>query len=369
MAASGEPDPLFAALDPLVRSQQLSSDQANQVYRAVAGIAPAPAAASTHAPAPAPAPAPRSSARQPRAGWSRPRLGTGIGVVGAGLLAGAFLVSYGLALDGLSWKPFAAMVVPVAALAMLVAVTDVMRERADELAALAAVAGAVALVCIALTVSTAGDSGVLTYASAIALLVGGVAGYARFRRQVFVVPGVIGGLLLLGKAFAGLVDADNGFGENNVLFYGVVLLIYGVGVAALGWRLPCRHLAGVLGGTIAVGSMAFVIIANGFTGAFFLTSSGDVQTSYRSDTVMALVLGLVVCGALAAGYAAYRDAGFLVVAGGGSALLPALAVPFLTQKHPLQLAAVFIVLGTAVLGAGVALARANGAAARTEDTA
>lgn len=343
MADLGARDPLFAALDPLVRAQTLTTDQANQVYRAVAGIVSGPTS--------------RSSAR-PSATWSRPSVGTAFGVLGAGLLASAFLVSYGLALDDLSWKPFAGMIVPIAAFAMVVAVTEFAQSRDDQLAALAAVSGALAVTGTALTVSTGGDSGWLTYASALVLVAGGVVGYTRSWRDIFVVPAVAGGLLLVGKACAVLVDSGDA-GESDALFYGVALLVYGVAVAASGWRFPCRQLAGVLGGSIAVGSMALVIIANGFTGAFSLSPSGDVHISYRSDTVIALVLGLVGCAALAAGYATRRDAGLLVVAGVGSALLPALAVPFLTQKHPLQLAAIFVALGSGVLAAGVATARVS----------
>jgi len=121
------------------------------------------------------------------------------------------------------------------------------------------------------------------------------------------------------------------------------------------------------GGAIALGSLALVIVVNGFTGSFAVGPGGRVHVSYRSDTVIAVGLGLAVCLGLAAAYAFTREAGFMVVAGGGAVLLPALAVPLLTQKHPLQLAALFALIGAVVLGVGFAFALGtqNSQAART----
>lgn len=288
-------------------------------------------------------------------------------MLGAGLMSGAFLVSYNLAEQDLSWKTLAGMVVPIAALTAVVAVSRVRTLGGCSMNLLASTAGAGALVAVALAVSAIGGSSALAYASGFIMLVGGGAGYAVFRRQAFVWPVVLGGLVLVGRAGAHLIDGTTSSGESGVLFYGVLLLLYGVAVGGVGWRLPCRHLAGVLGGSIAVGSMVLVILVNGFTGAFFLGPTGDVQVSYRSDTVIALVLGLVVCSALAAAYAARQEAGFMAVSWTGGSVLPTLAVPFLTQKHPLQLAAVFVFLAASAFSAGVALTRAKRPAAPSDD--
>lgn len=273
-------------------------------------------------------------------------------------MASAFLVSYSLAQDQLTWKPFVGMVAPIVVLTLVLAVRVYASFR-EDVVALGAVAGSVALLGLALAIPTTGGSAPLAYIAGAVLLVGGVTGYVVWRQHIFVVPAFLGGLVLTANGGSHFVSSSSS-DQNSVLYLGVVLMLYGVLVVLTAWRLPCRHLAGVLGGGLAVSSMAFVIVLNGFTGAFVLGSTGEVMVSYRSDTVIALVLGLVVSVVLAAAYAAHRESGFLVVAGIGGATLPALAVPLLTQKHPLQLATGFLVLGSLALAAGVLLAHTRG---------
>lgn len=337
-------DELVAALDPLVRAQTLSPQQANEVYRAVSTSGASSASAD----------------RGRRPDLTRSRVGTGIGTVGVGLVVAAFSTGYVLGLDSLGWTIFVAMLGPILVLALVVVASELAPHRApgipDELRTLAAIAGSLAVSCVALAILTIGGSSSLYYVSGLVMLVGGLAGYWSWRRQVFVVPAVIGGLVVTSRLGSHLLSSSSDRGDSSVLFLGIVAAAYGALVAVAGWRYPCRHLTGVLGGLIALSSLALVIIVNGFTGAFALDPTGRVQVSYRSDTVVALVVGLVVCLGLAGAYAATREAGFLVVAGSGGFSLPATAIPFLTQKHPLQLAALFALIGALVIGLGFVMA-------------
>lgn len=342
-------DTLVSVLDPLVRAQTLSPEQANEVYRVVSASGASVVG---------------SGRGSRRVDLTRGGVGIGIGTIGSGLVVSAFITGYQLGLESLDLTTFVAMVGPIVVLALVVVASELAPRRhspgsATELRTLAAVTGSLAVVCLALAILTTSGSDSLYYVSGLVMLVGGVAGYASWRRQVFVVPAVIGGLVVVTRLGAHLLDSSSRPGDNSVLFLGIAVAGYGVLVGAAGWRFSCRHLAGVLGGLVALTSLSLVIIVNGFTGAFALDPVGRVQVSYRSDTVIALVVGLVVCVGLAGGYAATREAGFLGVAGGGAVVLPALAVPFLTQKHPLQLAALFALIGTVVIGVGFALAWAR----------
>ena len=359
MTVSGDMhDPIFAALDPLVRDATLSPDQANELYRAVvrAGTTASPSTApGVQPPAVISVPAPSVPDVRRPAGWTRPAAGAGLGTVGLGLLASAYAISFLLAVDDFGWNTFLGMVAPIV-VASLVVVASEIAPGEDELRTLAAVAGSLAIVGLALTIWATGDSGSLSYVGGLVMLLGGLAGYLAWHRQVFVVPAVLGGLVLVTKLAADVLGITLRQQDNDALFFGMLVALYGVVVVLVGWRSSCRHLAGVLGDVVALGSLAIVILVNGFTGTFSVEPDGRIETSYRSDTVIALVAALLVCIGLAAAYAVSREAGFLTVAALGAAALPALAGPFLTQKHPLQVAAIFGFVGIVVAAAGLVLA-------------
>lgn len=353
----------MAALDPLVRAQKLSPQQANEVYRVL--VESPPPASPVAVPVPPPVPA-KSVA--PPVGWTRAAFGAGIGTVGVGVLASAFVVAYQLGVDSLAFKTVAGMVGPILVLAIVVVATEFApgREHDDHggLRTLAANAGSLGIITLALAVLTVGGSGSLVYVSGLVMVVGGVAGYAAWRRQVFVIPAFVGGLFVVARLGDRLVSSRTG--DSTVLLYGAFFLAYGVVVALVGWRLRCRQLTGVLGGIVGVSSMALVILLNGILGTFSIDGAPSLHTSSRNDTVAALVIGLLVCVASAAGYGASRQPGFLVVAGLGAIVLPVIAVPFLTQRHPLQMTAVFVVVGGLAAAAGLALAWGRAAPARRE---
>lgn len=380
-------DPLFDVLDPLVSNQVLTPEQANEVYQAVVqsnvltvaattpatapAAAPAAGAATTSAitaPATAATPTPANAVAR-RARWSRARFGAGFGTVGLGLLAAAFLTSYLLALSDLGWNTVIGMVGPILVLALVLVLSEFRPTGGDELRTLAASAGSLALTGLALTVLTTGGYGPLYYVSGLVMLFGGLAGYAAWRRQIFVVPAAAGGLLVIGRLLNDLLSGPRGLNNSDVLTFGAVVAGYGLVVVAVGWRYRCRQLAGVLGGGISMVSLSLVIAVNGFSGLFSFRPIGQARVDHRSDIVTALVLGLLVCVVLAAAYAASRDAGFIVVAGLGATLLSVLAALFLVRQHPLHLAAVLGGVGTLVLAAGAALAWGrSSSAAKTSST-
>ncbi len=361
-------DPLFDVLDPLVRNQVLTPDQANEVYQAVVQsnlvtvTATTPTAATATATATAATPAP-ANAVAGRGRWSRARFGAGFGTIGLGLLAAAFLTSYLLALSDLGWNTVIGMVGPILVLALVLVLSEFRPTGGDELRTLAASAGSLALTGLALTVLTTGGYGPLYYVSGFVMLIGGLAGYAAWRRQIFVVPAAAGGLLVVGRLLNDVLSGPRGLNNGDVLTFGALVAGYGLVVVAVGWRYGCRQLAGVFGGGISVVSLSLVIAVNGFNGLFSFRPMGQARVDHRSDIVTALVLGLLVCVVLAAGYAATRDAGFIVVAGLGATLLSLLAALFLVREHPLHLAAILGGVGTLVLAAGAALAWGRSSAA------
>lgn len=337
---------LAGVLAPLVADATITSEQADAVYRGFAASADAPIEQTN--------------------GPLGPRIGAALAILGLGLLGSAVLLSSQFIGDnspygsvgtfnraGLATALSLVGVIVVGGLAAWLGAPRRHWPPVGPLAVVTAASTTLLLFGVAVVLTLEGSGEGYVVATGAVLLVGGVAGYAALRLAPFVVPVIGGGVVLVTEATDHI--GSNAGSHGHLLLSGVVLAAFGVLVAIAGWWTPHRQLAGVLGCLVAIVSMEEVILENGFTGAFSLGSQG-IEISYRSDTITALIVGLAVCLGLAVAYAATRSGGFATLSLIGAVVLPASAGMFITQKHPLQVAAVFAAIGGVLAMLGLAAA-------------
>ena len=336
---------LFASLNGLVVDGTLTPHQADQVYRAVASTGPHASAAPGATDAGA-------------SGWNRQRLLAALGVLGAGLLATAYIVAASVDSEqDFGWKTTVLMAGVTVVLAAGAAVAYAQLRHRAWAPWLAGVLGALALAAFAFALVVLWDPEGLIYLAGALMLLGGVAGFWSFGGQLFAVVAVVGGGVLLGQVFSDSLSGGGDGGSGDVLTVGLGFLLYGVAVAAAGWRFSCRRLLGVIGLGLAVVSMLVVIYLE--TVLFSLVVAfGDGpgrpdRSSLHADirTAMALGLGAAVLATLAHAWTAYS--GFAVVAFSGAALLPVSAIAALNGQHPLRWAITFAVVGTVGVAAAL----------------
>ncbi|MBA3308488.1 MAG: hypothetical protein H0U28_00290 [Nocardioidaceae bacterium] len=343
----GSTDPVFDALDPLVRNGRISPAQADDVYRALMSAEGSSGRAS-------------KPAGSPSAGWQLPTLLVGVVVFGASLVMAGFLTASPLAENkGLVWKTFIVMfgvtaVFAVGAVGVELLLKDGPHARWVAARRVTGLLASLALTALALLITTTWDAEALPYLAGVLLLIGGVAGYWILEQQVLTLAAVLGGLIILGQVLSdSLESADNDTGA--FLTFGMAMLGYGIAVALVGWRFHCRHLTAMLGGGLALFGMYAVVLANGFffaLGGLGARASGDGFTidDVRTDIRIAMFMGLLIALALAAAYAYTSFVGFAVLSFFGAVFLPALTIAVTPQgQHPLRWAVAFAAIGSLVV--------------------
>jgi len=167
----------------------------------------------------------------------------------------------------------------------------------------------------------------------VALLLGdsGATGYVTGAVAPPVAAVVLGGLVFVGE----LLDDTAGGGADSTsnLGVGVGLVVYGVAVAAAGWRLPSRHVSAMLGGAVALlGAEAVIVgglLLQAFGGGSLLAPDSTAApgdpfggvADPTGDVAVAMVLGLLVCAGLLGLHAYTRFPGYAVLGVVGTVLV------------------------------------------------
>ena len=356
--SSSPPDPLIESLNPLVRRGTLTSAQADEVYRAVRSDPRAPTSGGGEEMPPV------------ERGWQPTRLLAGLCVMGATLLLAALLIaaanseeslsSGARAGDDFNAKAFSLMVLITLFLAVAAAGSHLLLRDRPYARLVTSALAAFTLLAIVTTVGATWDGDGLVYLGGVLLLLGGAAGYWYLKGLVFVPVAVLGGAVLLAQVLSDTLDESDA-SSGTIMTIGMSFLVYGLVVAAAGWRFSCRNLAGMLGGGIALAAMWLTVVSIGFASLVVgLTqvppgaggpSGGPSPDDARTDLRIAMVLGLVVALALVFVYAYTSYSGYLVLAFLGAVSLPGTAVALSRPDHPLRWSILFAVVG-AIAAAG-----------------
>ncbi len=350
-------DPVYTAVDGLVRDGTLDHGQADRVY-AVMRVTPGAAA-----------PATTSDAGQASAEtvtrWPLiERLAGGLALFGAAVAVAAALVASYLSDrfdDGFEWKPFVvALGVAVALTALTAGVHLLVADRDYSRWLIAGPAG-LAVAAFAFTVGIAlTDWDHVSYLIGAVLLLGGAGAYVVVRSGATVAVAILGGLVLL-AAFLGDVTPDD---SESLLWLSIPAVLYGAAVAGAGWILPTRHVSALLGGVIALTGVLLVLafaafagaFARAFAGGFGGDGGGDTGTSYSGDAATTLALGVIVCLALLGLYALTAHPGYAVLGGVGAVGVLTTGLFAVDLDHTLRWAAGVGVLGVLLAAAAGALA-------------
>jgi len=351
---------LFDSLNALVQRRVLSPQQADDVFRAVSADSGVGARSE-------PAETP---------GWERSRGWAGLVIFGAILLMAALGVASTHAREplrqalnrdagssGFNGKAFTIMAAITLVLAAAAVANHLLLSRRPYATLVTSAVGALALLSLALTLTSTWDKSALVYLSAVVLLGAGIAGFWYLRGLAFVPVAVLGGLLLVGQLLSDLLNGGE-VGTGNVMTVGMLVLAYGLVVVAAGWAFSCRTLTTMLGGGIALAAMWFTILTLGFVGIFSGVAAdaglgadnptpGVNPDDIRTDIRIAMILGVVVGLGLVAAfvYTSYR--GFLVLSLIGVTAVVASGVGFTAIDHPMRWAIGFAVVGTLVAAGGL----------------
>ena len=335
---------LYDSLSALVHNGTLAPHQADAVHRALDESAA------------------RGTASRGDDGWQRHRLASGLAYLAAGLLATAYLVAASLpGSEDFQWKVLLVVVAVAGVLTAAAAALVLRGDRSSTGTETAAVLASLGLAAVAFAVLVLWEPDRLLYVTAVVLLVGGVAGYWRLGGSPFAVAAAVGGGLLLIQIFRDTLDGDTEGRTGWILLVGIAFWAYGVVVAAVGWRLACRRVLGLLGLGVAVAAMALVIYVNAtfyaLANAFGPDGSGPVDGltlgDVRSDINLAMLFGLVAAVLAALAYAYSGDRGFALIAFLGAAILPVSGILSMRSEHPIRWAGVLGVCATVALAAGL----------------
>ena len=336
-------DPIFAALDPLVRDATLTPSQADRVYAAVTTAIPHTYRSSDDGRLP-------TTGSGSQAPWF-----VALATLGAGLVMAAFWVS--AALSGgadFAWKTFLAMLAVVAASTATAAASHVLLAGRRVGRWMTGVFGTLAWLTLPLSVMVTWSDDVWIYLGGSAMATAGAAGYWFLRSHPAALLAAFGGLVIVIQAFSDTIDTESGLGD--ILTSGVALMIYGLAVAGAGWRFGCRNTTGLAGGAIAVAAMFYVMVWLGTAGAFMAGGFGESDVTLvdiRSDIRIALFLGLAVAVALVAAHAITQHVGYLIEAFTAASVLPFVGILSGRVEHPLRWAFAFGLLGAVVLAMAV----------------
>ncbi len=246
-------DPLFHALDELVRAGQLPPDRARAALEAGRG-----------GPAATP-PAPRGPLFGLPAFRPAGPLAAQDVLVALGVALLATVVSLSTAYsrkDGdLDWSNYTVGLLATAGLlAVAGCAWQLVREpaRRDSLVAWPGAFGAVA---VGLMIGLAMDDDDLSgYVAGLAVVALSVAGYALVRRGAFVVSAIAGLLVAWLNVFDDTVGLDGSDGDDLGLTISAAITLFVLLVTAIGWFLPTRDLSGVVVGTLAVAGHLVLLV-------------------------------------------------------------------------------------------------------------
>ena len=314
-------DPVFNAVDGLVRDGTLDHRQADRVY-AVMRVTPGAAEPTTGSAA---APGAGQPSADTLSRWPLiERMAGGLALFGAGVAVAAAMVGTFLASrfeDGFEWQPFVVALGVALALAALTAGVHVLVADHDYARWLIAGPAGLGVLALALTVWVAfTDWDHVSYLVGAVLLLGGAGAYVVIRSGATVAVTVFGGLVLM-TAFLGDVQPSD---ADSLLWFTIPAVLYGAVVAGAGWVLPTRHLSAVLGGVIAL-SVVFLVLAFAAFARLVVRAlagslgggGGDSAPDYSGDAATTLALGIIVCLALLALYALTGHTGYAVLGGVG----------------------------------------------------
>ncbi len=331
---------MFTALDPLVRDGTLTPEQAGRVYSAVRPVSTSGTPAGL------------------LGQWSlRDRAIAAVAVIGGALAVAGLLVAASLASSrGFEWKTFVVMLVAVAVLLGGAAVAEVLLPKGSASRWLAAVLLTLGIIGTGSSILAMwGDTSGIDYLAGLLMLAGGVAGYYLLRAPVVTTAAAFGAVVLFVSLVSDLVG--DGSGEHTALKIGIGGVVLGAAVLAVGWPFGCRNVTGMLGGVIALVSMAFTFTLSLVFALSSAVSSG-LQGGSRSplatsDLKIAAIIGLVVAAALGAAFVYSRFVGFAVLAVLGAALFGLLGT-IAFHDHPLRWGGALLVIGALGIAASLA---------------
>lgn len=339
------PDPLFAALNPLVIDGTLSGPQADRVHRVLAD---------KNAPL-------TVGADEPVVGDSvglRQRIMPGLVALGSALAFVAVVVAGEVSenKEGFDEKSFAVGLVVTLALGAACAASKLLLHRSIRVRWSISLLATTALLSLAVLILVSWDEESVIYVAGLLLMGIGLAGYLWIREQLLALPVVAGGLLVLGKIFSDFSGESTG-GSGQILTTGLGFAGFGVITVAAGWRFACRHLTAMVGSGIALSAMAGVIWFVGLLAPFSFVGQDGGNGSFsgaETDMRIAMFIGLFLAAAVIALYVLTGLARYAVLAMLGAFLIVVQGISFTDGSHPLRWAIVVGAVGLLTIGAALA---------------
>ncbi len=334
-------DPVFAAVDGLVRDGTLDHTQADRVYAAMRATDTSATAPSTRGSFPT-------------------RLAASVALVGAGTSSGAALLAASLANlfeEGFDWQAFVVVGGVAGALLALTAASElVVHDRSGGRWFTAGPAGLAALALgLVAAVALLGEEAV-DYVSGGVVMLAGTGLYAWLRTAPALAAAVVGGLVVVSAILDDTVAPD--LGDEGVLGVGVGLVAYGVAVGGLGWLLPTRHVSAILGGLICLFGV-LVVLVTGATAIVF-AGFGGAGRDLTGDSATGLALGVLVCLGLLTLHVLTASWGYALLGTGGLVLVLPTGLYALDLEHTLRWSAGVGVIGVAIAAASGVLAARGG---------
>jgi hypothetical protein len=341
---------------------------------ALAGAPPPPAGTATMvADRPPPPPSARSHAGEPK----RPGMGLLPIVVGVGLMAAGLVVATTRSRsDGdLDWSNYSVGLSATAVL-LLVAIfatalgSGRVREELVTWPGAIGILGAGAMLGVGLEEIDGSEDWLVYLVGGVVVLLS-IIGYVVIRRGAFVVTAILG----LGLAYIQLAEdvlIDIGDEDDQAIIAAATVVVFVLGVTAIGWLLQTRALSGVVAGVVGVvglnAVLLFLVVAQ-VVESFFVVDTVDdgsdpssaLELSKEYDNDVYVILGLAALLTLVWALAASLNGnpGFSVLA----IVMPASVVPtatfVLAVEHPTWWGAGFAA-GGAVLLAVVGLKQVLG---------
>ncbi|HEU0289054.1 MAG TPA: hypothetical protein VFR22_18535 [Nocardioidaceae bacterium] len=298
----------------------------------------------------------------PSAGWPLyDRVRAGATALGGALALGTVLLCADLSGGEFKGPAFSVMAVITIGLAVGAAAWYVLLAAVPHSRWTASVLGAFAIKSLGFTlIAPWADKDAVVYLVGLGMVALSAAGYWYLRGGAFAFSAFLGGFIVATQ-FANTIIGDN----DGPLLYGVVMMLFGIVIAAAGWRFECRNITGLLGGAVAlfgffvvtyVGAFAAVVVqgVNQITSS--LGDGGPARVSgiadMNNDLRVSFILTLLICVALTALYAYTHNVGYLILAAIGATQILSVAVLALAREHPLRWGTVLL----AGLGGLIALA-------------